>query len=126
MKKRNCNLIKKLSVVIWLLFIINKTNAQNFEWAFKIGGSNEQYVSRVCVDQTGDIIVSGVIYGTTDFDPSSAAVNINMGNAFSKAYVAKYSSSGSFKWVKIFFVASENISIANISCDADINIIFSW
>ena len=73
----------------------------SYSWGGNIGGTTFDNADHVTTDVYGDVIVDGKFSGTADFDISSA-VNSIVSSGSSDAYIAKYSQTGSLKWVKAF------------------------
>jgi len=69
----------------------------NFVWAFRIGSPESDIAFDVCLDPDGNIWVSGTFNAPVDFDPSAGTFILN-DHGFQDAYVAKYSTDGSFIW----------------------------
>jgi hypothetical protein len=70
-------------------------------WAFRVGGSDDDQALSVIVDGADDIYVGGFFEGEVDFDPSGA-VNLRVSSGLEDAFVASYTSSGDFRWVRSF------------------------
>lgn len=72
----------------------------NYLWGFSIGGTYTDYVSSVTADTLGDLYVTGYFADSIDFDPSpSSAIYYATTDC---GFVAKYSTNGTFQWVKLF------------------------
>jgi len=69
----------------------------NFVWAFRIGSPESDIAFDVCLDPDGNIWVSGQFNAPVDFDPSGGTFILN-DHGLQDAYVAKYSTDGSFIW----------------------------
>jgi hypothetical protein len=80
---------------------------------------SENEVYSVATDANGNIYITGLLNGTTDFDPSAATANVN-GPA---NYFAKYNSSGQYQWVKVLSASSANV--ADIETDLNGNILIT-
>jgi len=98
----------------------------------------------IAINQSGDIAITGDFYGLVDFDPGASQFLLSAtNNTVGSAFIAKYSSSGSFIFAKkfeytaaansgfildatskIFFDSSSNIVLAGSYCgsiDFDLN-----
>ncbi|SMP25924.1 SBBP repeat-containing protein [Chryseobacterium profundimaris] len=73
----------------------------DYSWGGKIGGTGFDNAGHVTTDLYGDVIVDGRFSGACDFDISSA-VNSVSSTGSTDAFIAKYSQSGSLKWIKSF------------------------
>lgn len=71
----------------------------NLMWSNVIGGTDFENVFDLAIDATSNIYLSGIFYGTADFDPSagnSPLTSLGSGDA----YVAKYAPTGALVWAK--------------------------
>ena len=88
-----------LSLVCFLATLL--TNAQNptFDWA--IGDNFSWFDEGKCidVDGSGNVYVSGNLYGTTDFDPSANTYTLASAGS-NDVFIAKYGALGNFIWAK--------------------------
>ena len=73
--------------------------AQDFSFAFGIGGTGQDRGERITVDADGNLIATGYFTGTVDFDGDQSA---NQGNISSQGsadiYLAKYNANGVLLW----------------------------
>ena len=70
-------------------------------WAKTIGDFRYQAGNALAVDANGNIYVTGIFFGTTDFDPGPGIANlISAGNE--DIFVCKYDNTGNFIWAKKF------------------------
>lgn len=103
------------------LFVAKYDKDGLFIFAFNIGGSNNETDPKIKLDGAGNIIiVGGYKSNSVDFDPSAAInmapnpVNTNYLNGF----IAKYTSAGSFIWVKSI---NSNFDVNCNGMDVDVN-----
>jgi hypothetical protein len=76
----------------------NEARAQTFELALAFGDTGPQGTNDVVVDPNGDMIVTGVISGTVDFDPGAGTFDlVGSGGGFD-AFVARHDASGALVW----------------------------
>lgn len=68
----------------------------NFVWAKKIGGSGDDWILAVTIDEDDNVILSGYFEGTVDFDPNGGTYNLSGGSG--SYFVLKLNSSGNFVW----------------------------
>jgi hypothetical protein len=81
------------------VFIAKYNASGNYIWARNIGSAGQPYITDMEVDANGDLLFSGAFWGTVDFDPSAANVNVtSIGSQ--DAYIAKFNLSGNYVWVK--------------------------
>jgi gliding motility-associated-like protein len=80
------------------LFFSLQSQAQNFQWAFRIGGSTDDVGKRIFADNNGFVYVSGYFKGSNiDFDPGSGtALLSSIGDK--DGFVAKYTVGGQYIW----------------------------
>jgi len=70
-------------------------------WAKTIGDFRYQAGNALTLDANGNIYVTGIFFGTTDFDPGPGISNlISAGNE--DIFVCKYDNTGNFIWAKKF------------------------
>jgi gliding motility-associated-like protein len=70
-------------------------------WAKSIGDFRYQAGNALTLDGNGNIYVTGIFFGTTDFDPGPGVANlISAGNE--DIFVCKYDNTGNFVWAKRF------------------------
>ena len=70
-------------------------------WAKVIGDFRYQAGNALTVDANGSIYVTGIFFGTTDFDPGPGVANlISAGNE--DIFVCKYDNTGNFIWARKF------------------------
>jgi uncharacterized protein (DUF2249 family) len=96
------------------------------QWAYSIGGVNNDTCFSSTVNSSGELIITGNYTNTVDFDPSAATNSLlNSSTTVNNTYIAKYSTSGSFIWVKDIQAKMNNLQSSNpiIVCDASNNLI---
>lgn len=85
------------------IFLAKYTSSGNISWVKTFGGSSMDRGKKVQVDSDDNIIMSGTFASSSvDFDPSSSTSNLTNTSGNSSSYIAKYTSSGSYKWAKKF------------------------
>lgn len=93
-----------------------KAQAQQWEWAVKAGGIENDYVNSIEVDRFGNSYVTGKFKDSISFGSTSL---INSG--LWSVYIAKYDSQGELLWDRI--VASDSLmSVSSMDIDNDGNI----
>jgi len=81
------------------VFIAQYDAAGNFIWARQFSGSFLDVPNSISSDASGNIYITGVFFGTTDFNPGPAVFNLtSAGNE--DAYIVKLNPSGNFLWAK--------------------------
>lgn len=69
----------------------------NFIWAKTIGGSNIETPYQIVLDYNKNILITGIYYGTGDYDPSPTINNLSWTGS-SDIFIAKYDSLGNYLW----------------------------
>ena len=93
-----------------------KAHAQQWEWAAKAGGIENDYVNSIEVDKFGNSYVTGRFKDSISFGSTSL---INPG--LWSVYIAKYDSHGDLLWDRI--VASDSLmSVSSMNIDNNGNI----
>ena len=83
------------------VFLAKYNNLGNLVWAFNIGGGNADLGQSVGVDAAGNVYVTGLFWGTADFDPGTSVFNLtSAGNT--DIFLAKYDPNGNFVWANRF------------------------
>jgi hypothetical protein len=83
------------------VFLVKLSSSGNYQWAFKTGGVSNDYGTSVCTDTSNNVIIGGYFRSNSDFDPSSGTYNLSSYvSGLYDAYIAKYSSAGTFIWAK--------------------------
>lgn len=103
------------------IFVTKQDAAGNLIWAKQMGGDDYELASSIAIDATGNIYITGALYGTSDFDPGSGVANlVSVGQ--NDIYIVKLTSSGDFVWVKqIGSPGAESTS--SITIDASGNVL---
>jgi beta-propeller repeat-containing protein len=91
----------------------------SYLWAKRFGDGANQTATGVAVDASGNIVVSGSFQGTLDFG-GSPLTNANVNDT--RAFVAKFDSSGTPLWSKAYGAASAQASANGVGTDGSGNI----
>lgn len=70
-------------------------------WAKSIGGFRYQAGYSITLDSTGNMYVTGIYFGTTDFDPGAGVTELTS-NGNEDIFVCKYDNNGNLTWAKSF------------------------
>lgn len=90
-------------------FVLKLDSSGNFVWVQQIGGPLHEDKSKLCVDQNGDITVTGIFKNTVDFDPSSSTFSLTSQGDFD-VYLLKLNANGNFVWAKSFGGITQDVS----------------
>ncbi|MCH8904428.1 MAG: T9SS type A sorting domain-containing protein [Bacteroidetes bacterium] len=79
------------------VFIQKLDASGNFIWAKSIGGTSTDICNSICIDASGNVLITGFYIGMADFDPSAAVFNLTS-NGFYDVFIEKLDSGGNFIW----------------------------
>ncbi|MBT6687970.1 MAG: T9SS type A sorting domain-containing protein, partial [Bacteroidetes bacterium] len=82
------------------IFILKLDSLGDFLWAKQIGGEFCDYAHSMCLDNIGNVYVTGEFKSTTDFDPGPGVFNLSA--EYLSCYIVKLNSSGNFVWANTF------------------------
>ncbi len=104
-------------------FIAKYSPSGDFIWVVPIGsGSGQAQGSALNFDEEGNILCTGWVYSTVDFDPSPTTHNVSAVGAAVSIFVAKYDTEGNY--MSAFAVGGNYYSEGKyILSDADNNIL---
>jgi hypothetical protein len=88
----------------WTAFVARYHYPFDLDWSFVLGGSVNSGVTDVDHASNGDLIISGGVRGTfVDFDPGPGHSSTNAGSSsgYSRAFMARYSTSNELQWVHV-------------------------
>jgi hypothetical protein len=79
------------------IFISKLNTSGNFVWAKQIGGTGQGYALSIAIDALGNVLTTGSLYGTADFDPGTGTYNLTSvgGNDI---FISELNASGNFVW----------------------------
>lgn len=102
------------------VFVSKYTNDGSLIWAKSLGGSSYDYGYNVSVDNSNNILVTGVFRGNGDFDPGPGVSTLICNNsAYGNAFLVKLDPSGNHVWSKAFTSLSSSIGNAVIADSYD-------
>lgn len=84
------------------IFISKLDASGNFVWAKRIGTSSfsTDYGYGIAVDASGNVLTTGVFFGTCDFDPGTGTFNLSLPGGGNNIFVSKLDAAGNFVWAK--------------------------
>ncbi|MBL7752837.1 MAG: T9SS type A sorting domain-containing protein [Chitinophagaceae bacterium] len=106
------------------VFITKLDASGNLVWAKSFGGNFDDAAVSVAVDDSGSVVIGGVFFGTCDFNPSASTNNITSTSNTNDAFIAKYDSSGNYKWARRLGNTGANESVKSIAIASNYDIIF--
>jgi gliding motility-associated-like protein len=81
------------------VFIAKYDTDGNFLWARQFSGSFLDIPNSIAADASGNLFITGVFFGTSDFNPGPTVFNLtSAGNE--DAYIVKLNPDGNFLWAK--------------------------
>ena len=80
-------------------FICKLNASGGFEWANRIGGTENDYVHSIAIDASGNVYAAGRFYAKADFDPGENTHYMTSHGGFD-VFVLKYNNSGALLWAK--------------------------
>ncbi len=112
--------------ILFLIFIIPslflKAQAPTFQWAKQMGGASNDYGRSIVVDVSGNVISSGLFYGTADFDPGIGTYSLTATSSNNQdIFISKLDASGNFTWAKnvggvgTSYISSEEIALDGLN-----------
>jgi len=81
------------------VFLQKLNSSGNLVWAKQMGGTGIDIGNSIAVDDLGNAFITGIFYGTADFDPNAGIYNLSS-SGLSDIFVQKLNSSGNFIWAK--------------------------
>lgn len=80
--------------------------APTYVWAKTNPGTVESIQRATVVDASGNVYITGVFFGTVDFDPGPGVANITPSPYGCNIYLAKYDANGNYLWAKNIPIAA--------------------
>jgi hypothetical protein len=103
-------------------FISKLDNNGNFIWAKTFGGaaSGVADTGDMALDASGNIFITGAVYGTSDFDPGPGTITLASAGS-SDIFICKLTINGDFVWANLFGAGSGDYA-STIDTDGSGNI----
>ncbi|MBC7886988.1 MAG: SBBP repeat-containing protein [Ferruginibacter sp.] len=89
----------QLTLVGLLAVVLSKAQAPVFQWAKGMSGTNTSEGKSIVVDAGGNVITTGVLRGTADFDPGPGVYNLTSAGE-EDIFISKLDANGNFLWAK--------------------------
>ena len=116
------------------IFIAKYNSSGDIQWAFNIGGTEDDEGWDITLDASSNVYVTGNFFGTNvDFDPSANTNALSTNNFSNELFVAKYNSNGDYQWafnigkvsstsgLGIITDASSNVLVTGYFSDTDVD-----
>ena len=90
-----------LSALFASFLLVTNLSAQNpsFQWAKQMGSPDTDLGNSIAVDANGNVYVTGIFWGPTDFDPGAGTINLTS-RGKSDIFIQKLDANGNLLWVK--------------------------
>jgi hypothetical protein len=93
---------KIILLLVTIIFWVNGfSQAPNWLWAKRMGGTSGDMGHSIALDGLGNILSAGTFSTTADFDPGPGIYNLTSAG-ISDVFISKLDSSGNFVWAKAF------------------------
>jgi hypothetical protein len=89
------------ATILALAWPARPARAVSFDYAWQLGGAEEQFGTGIVLDSFDNVYVVGYFYGSMDVDPGPGVVGVNSAGE-RDVFVAKYSPSGALLWSRTF------------------------
>ena len=120
-RRRVCTMITALMVCVPLTCVGQR---HYFQWGGTLGGDANDYINATAVDSAGNVFIIGSTFASsTNFDFNGGSSNFAGDATNSKAYLAKYDSSGTLKWVQALITSSGAQRGNSVAIDSGDNIL---
>ena len=105
---------------------VGKFNATGeYQWGISIGGTQNDKAAQIAVDAFGNTWVSGLFFGSVDFDPGAGTAIRTADGSATDVFLVKFNAQGEFQWVQTFGNTNAE-TYTTLSTDANGNALFSF
>ncbi len=81
------------------MFVLRYNSSMSLDWSMGLGGSGADAATTINLNNSGDVLVTGLFSGTVDFDPSTNVHNLS-GSGSQDLFFASYDGSGNLNWAE--------------------------
>ena len=89
-------------------FLVKLDSAGTYGWSHRFGGSGDESLTSVAVDERGGVYVGGMFHGEVDLDPGSGTAKQVANGGGEEGFVVKLESTGAYAWSKVFGGAADD------------------
>jgi hypothetical protein len=82
------------------IFVLKYDALGEHVWAERLGGSSNDYVNDIAVDDSANVYTTGIFRGTANFDPNGPLIVNLVASGSYDAFISKLDSNGNYKWVR--------------------------
>lgn len=108
------------AVGLFDVFFLKLTTLGNFVWAKSIGGTGEDFLMSMVVNNSGDVFATGKFNATADFDPNSAIFNLTpSAKPYPSIFTMKLNANGSLSWANQFNGPASTYGDEGLSIELD-------
>lgn len=79
----------------------------NLIWVKQIGSDDQDYATTISIDNSGNLIITGMFSATADFDPGPSVFNVNA--QFWDVFILKLDNAANFLWAKTITGPSQQL-----------------
>lgn len=90
--------MKQLLILTLAILTITPSQAQTFDWTVPFSGDNYSQGLGIAADPDGNVLTTGVFWGTVDFDPSAATATLT--STSEEIFITKQDPNGNLIWAK--------------------------
>lgn len=109
-----------MTPTMWSGFLVKLDSSGTFQWAFMLESA---LCISSCLDQSGNIYLSGPFSGTVDFDPGPGIYNMTSSYTEGRMFILKLNPNGEFIWAKQLVGSGDPIHY--ITTDSNNNLLVS-
>lgn len=116
--------MNKLIITFVAASLVQTVVAQELEWVFPLNiGTANNTVEAMTTDAQNNVIVGGILQGTTDFDPGANTATLVSSGSYD-GYIAKYDADGNYLWAHVIGGSESNAKdlVSDVVTDAAGNV----